>query len=123
MMHGMKIEVLGPNVNQSDVDFSVLGHKITFGLAALKGVGHNVVQAIVDERTARGPFKDIFNLTERVDPKVLTKGMLETLIKAGTLDCLPGTRAQQSAIVERAVQSALSRQKDKARAEESIWRR
>ena len=117
----MKIEVLGPNVNQSDVDFSVLGHKITFGLAALKGVGHNVVQAIVDERTARGPFKDIFNLTERVDPKVLTKGMLETLIKAGTLDCLPGTRAQQSAIVERAVQSALSRQKDKARGQKSLF--
>ena len=117
----MKIEVLGPNINQSDVDFSVLGDKITFGLAALKGVGHNVVQAIVDERTAHGPFKDIFNLTERVDPKVLTKGTLETLIKAGTLDCLPGTRAQQSAIVERAVQSALSRQKDKARGQKSLF--
>ena len=117
----MKIEVLGPNVNQSDVDFSVLGNKITFGLAALKGVGQNAVQALVDERAARGPFKDIFNLTERVDPKVLTKGTLETLIKAGALDCLPGTRAQQSAIVERAVQSALSRQKDKARGQKSLF--
>ena len=117
----MKIQVVGPNINQSDVDFSVFGDKITFGLAALKGVGQNVVQALVDERNANGPFKDIFNLTERVDPKVLTKGNLETLIKAGALDCLPGTRAQQAAIVERAVQSALSRQKDKARGQKSLF--
>jgi len=117
----MKIEVLGPNINQSDVDFSVYGEQITFGLAALKGVGEHVVKTIVEERTENGPFKDIFNLTERVDPKVLTKGTLETLIKAGALDCLPGTRAQQSAIVERAVQSALSRQKDKARGQKSLF--
>ncbi len=117
----MKIEVLGPNINQSDVDFSVFGEQITFGLAALKGVGEHVVKTIVAERSTGGPFKDIFNLTERVDPKVLTKGTLETLIKAGALDCLPGTRAQQSAIVERAVQSALSRQKDKARGQKSLF--
>jgi DNA polymerase-3 subunit alpha len=117
----MKIEMLGPDINRSEVEFGFADGKITFGLAALKGVGGNVVQAIVEERNLNGPFKDIFNLTERVDPKVLTKGTLETLIKAGVLDSLPGTRAQQSAVVERAVQSAVSRQKDKARGQKSLF--
>jgi DNA polymerase-3 subunit alpha len=94
---------------------------ITFGLAAIKGVGENAVRSIVDERRARGVFRDIFDLTERVDPKMLTKTMLETLIKAGVLDRLPGSRAQQMAVVERAVQSAVSRQKDKARGQKSLF--
>ncbi|MBL8812434.1 MAG: DNA polymerase III subunit alpha [Planctomycetaceae bacterium] len=117
----MKIEILAPNINQSEVDFGILDGKITFGLAALKGVGENAVRAIVEERIANGPYRDIFNLTERVDPKILTKSMLETLIKAGVLDGLPGTRAQQTAVVERAVQSALSKQKDKARGQKSLF--
>ena len=117
----MKIDVLPPDINQSEVDFGIADGCITFGLAALKGVGESAVLAIMQERRDHGPFKDIFNLTERVDPKSLTKGMLETLIKAGVLDCLPGTRAQQTAVVERAVQSAQSRQKDKARGQKSLF--
>ncbi|MFN9718436.1 MAG: DNA polymerase III subunit alpha [Planctomycetota bacterium] len=117
----MKIEILGPDINRSEVDFGILDGKITFGLAALKGVGENVVHAIIEERRENGPFKDVFNLTERVDPKVLTKGTLETLIKAGVMDSLPGTRAQQMAVIERAVQSAMSRQKDKARGQKSLF--
>lgn len=117
----MKIEMLGPDINRSEVDFGFTAGKITFGLAALKGVGQNVVHAVVEERNNNGPYKDIFNLTERVDPKVLTKGTLETLIKAGVFDSLPGSRAQQTAVVERAVQSALSRQKDKARGQKSLF--
>jgi len=117
----MKIEMLGPDINRSEVDFGFIDGRITFGMAALKGVGENVIHAIVEERNKNGPYKDIFNLTERVDPKVLTKGTLETLIKAGTLDSLPGNRAQQTAVVERAVQSALSRQKDKARGQKSLF--
>ncbi len=117
----MKIEMLGPDINQSEVDFGFIDGKITFGLAALKGVGENVVHGVVAERNKHGPFKDIFNLTERVDPRILTKGTLETLIKAGVLDTLPGTRSQQTAVVERAVQSALSRQKDKARGQKSLF--
>ena len=117
----MKIEIMGPDINGSEVDFGFIEGRITFGLAALKGVGENVVHAVVAERRLNGPYKDIFNLTERVDPKVLTKGTLETLIKAGVFDSLPGTRPQQTAVVERAVQSALSRQKDKARGQKSLF--
>ena len=117
----MKIEIRAPDVNLSEVDFGIVDEKITFGLGAIKGVGENAVRAIVDERTLNGPFRDIFNLTERIDPRTLTKNVLETLIKAGALDSLPGTRAQQMAIVERAVQAATSRQKDKARGQKSLF--
>jgi DNA polymerase-3 subunit alpha len=117
----MKIEILPPDINRSEVDFGILEDKITFGLGAIRGVGEAAVKAIVDERIARGPFRDIFDLAERVDPKLLTKGAIETLIKAGALDSLPGNRAQQQAVVERAVQSAASRQKDKARGQKSLF--
>ncbi|QDT37987.1 DNA polymerase III subunit alpha [Stratiformator vulcanicus] len=126
----MKIEVLPPDVNTSDVEFSVVvvdkgaeGERrvITFGMGAIKGIGENVVQAIVDERTANGPFTDIFDLTERVDPKVLTKGMLEILVKAGALDSLGGTRAQYFLVVERAVQASIQRAKDKAAGQKNLF--
>ena len=63
------IEVLAPNVNSSEVEFAVVGDKIAFGMGAIKGVGENALQAIVDARNEDGPFKDIFDLTERVRPK------------------------------------------------------
>ncbi len=117
----MKLEILPPDINRSEVDFGMLDGRITFGLGAIKGVGENAVKAIVEERSKKGPFRDIFELTERVDPKVLTKGVLETLIKAGVLDSLPGNRAQQLAVVERAVQAATARQKDKARGQKNLF--
>ena len=116
-----KIDVLPPDVNQSDVEFGILDGSITFGLGAIKGVGEAALQCIVTERKANGPFRDIFDLTERVDSKTLTKAMLETLIKVGALDSLPGTRAQQFAVVERAVQSAASKAKDKASGQMSLF--
>jgi DNA polymerase-3 subunit alpha len=117
----MKIEVLPPDVNRSETDFGILNGKITFGLGAIRGVGESAVNALVAERNARGPFKDVFDLAERVDPKLLTKAAIETLIKAGALDSLPGNRAQQQSVVERAVQAAASKQKDKARGQKSLF--
>ena len=108
----MKLKVLPPDVNRSDVDFGVLGTELTFGLAAIKGVGEQAVKAIVDERNANGPFKGIFDLAERTDPKQLTKGALEILVKAGALDSFGPSRAQHLAVVERAVQGAQARQRE-----------
>lgn len=131
----MGIEILPPDVNQSDVEFSVLvddpsgsarsgraaRRRIAFGLGAIKGVGQNVVQAIVDERRTHGPYRHIFDLCERVDPKVLTKGNLELLVKAGALDRFGPNRAQHFAVIDRAVQGAVARQRDKARGQKSLF--
>lgn len=117
----MKIDVLPPDVNQSDVEFSVAGDKLTFGLAAIKGVGEQAVGAIVEEREANGPFGDIYDLCERVDPKQLTKSVLETLIKAGGLDNFGPNRAQHLLAAERAVQSAAARFRDKQLGQKSLF--
>ncbi|MCA9060106.1 MAG: DNA polymerase III subunit alpha, partial [Planctomycetaceae bacterium] len=117
----MQIPVLPPDINRSVVEFGFVDGQITFGMGALKGVGEAALQAIVDERIANGPFRDVFDLAERVDPKVLTKSTLETLTKAGVLDTLPGTRAQQFEVVERAVQSSISKHRDRARGQKSLF--
>ncbi len=117
----MKIAVLPPDVNRSDVEFGVSGDKLTFGLGAIKGVGAQAVQAIVDQRVAAGPYRDIFDLAERVDPRQLTKGLLEILIKAGALDSLGPHRAQHLAVVERAVQGAAGRHRDRQSGQRSLF--
>lgn len=115
------IEVLPPDVNTSEVEFVVVGDAISFGMAAIKGVGEAALEAMVAERNENGPFRDIFDLTERVDPKALNKSALETLVRVGALDNLPGNRAQNLEVLDRAVQSALSKAKDKASGQMNLF--
>ena len=117
----MKIEVLPPDINISDVEFTVRGDKLAFGLGAIKGVGEAAVGAMVAERVANGPYTSIFDLTERVDPKQVTKGVLELLVKAGAFDSLGGHRAQQFAVIERAVQGAQSMHRDRQRGQKNLF--
>ena len=116
-----KIEVLPPDVNRSEVEFGIDEGRITFGMGAIKGVGEGALQTIVQERQENGLFKDIFDLTERLESKALTRSGLEALIRVGALDSLPGSGAQQTEVVERALQAALSRQKDKASGQMSLF--
>jgi len=117
----MEIEVLPPDVNTCEVEFGITDEKITFGLAAIKGVGEQAVGAIVTEREANGPFRDIFDLTERVDPKALTRSVLEILIKAGALDGLGGNRERHTLVVDRAVQAAIAIQRDRQSGQKSLF--
>ena len=118
----MGIKIVPPDINTSDTEFAVVDDsRVSFGMAAIKGVGESAVKAIVAERTANGPFKDIFDLAERLDPKVLQKATLEILIKAGALDSLGPNQAQHMAAVERAVAGAAARQKDKQRGQKSLF--
>ncbi|MCA9108825.1 MAG: DNA polymerase III subunit alpha [Planctomycetaceae bacterium] len=117
----MGIEVMPPDVNLSDVEFTVVGDKLAFGLGAVKGIGEAAMQALVVERNENGPFKDIFDLCERVDPKLLTKSYVEILIKAGALDSLGPNRAQHTMVVDRAMQAAIAAQRDKAAGQMSLF--
>lgn len=118
----MKLKLLPPDVNRSDVEFSVVGdQELTFGLSAIKGLGEPVVKALVAERASRGPFKNIFDLADRLDPKVLGKGSLEILIKAGALDSFKASRSQHLAVVERAIQGAASRHRDRLSGQKSLF--
>ncbi len=85
----MRISVKGPDVNESFANFGVnSAGDIRFGLAAIKGVGEGVVKAIIDERTANGPFKGIHDFIERVDLTAgMTRRIIENLAQAGAFDC------------------------------------
>jgi DNA polymerase-3 subunit alpha len=120
------IEVVPPDVNRSHVEFAVEqdedgAKRVFFGLAAVKGLGEDAMAALVAAREAGGPFRDIFDLAERVDSKSLSKGVLEVLIKAGALDNLGPNRGQHIAAIERAVGSAVQKAKDKARGQKSLF--
>jgi DNA polymerase-3 subunit alpha len=108
----MGVEVLPPGVNTSDSEFSVFDGKIPFGMTAIKGVGRNSSDEIVRARNEGGRFKDIFDLCERIDLKIINRATIERLIKAGALDRLGGHRAQLMAALPRAIQAAMDRQKD-----------
>jgi len=81
------IEVLPPDINESNANFTVIKDGvIRFGLRAIKNVGHNIVQTIVDTRKASGPYKSIVDFIERVQSKDLNKKSMESLIRCGALD-------------------------------------
>ena len=84
----MKIEVLPPEINESYSNFSVVPGKnqIRFGLSAIKNVGYNIVELIINERKAKGNYKSMQDFFSRVDSKVLNKKSLESLTKAGVFE-------------------------------------
>ena len=88
----MGIDVLPPDVNSSQQDFAVVQGVIHFGLNAVKNVGEAAAEAIVRVRAEGGPFESIWELTERVDPQVLNKRALESLVKCGALDSTGASR-------------------------------
>ncbi len=88
------IELLPPDVNQSDALFKVEGGKIRYALAALKNVGVAAMESLVNERTQKGPFKDIFDFVERLDGRVINKRQMEHMIMAGAFDSLSPNRRQ-----------------------------
>ncbi len=100
------IEVLPPDINESLVNFAVVGERIRFGLAAIKGVGEGAVQTIIDSRERDGKFTDLFDLAKRVDGKQVNRRVFEALIKCGALDTLPGNRAQKLAALDVAIDLA-----------------
>jgi len=88
------IEIEPPNVNRSADVFTTDGvRRIRYGLGAIKGVGQSAAQAIVAEREANGPYKDLLDLCRRVDAQKLNRRVLEALARAGALDGLGPNRA------------------------------
>jgi DNA polymerase-3 subunit alpha len=101
----MNITVLPPDVNASQVDFSVAKGNIRFGLSAIKGCGGAAAGALVQERNARGVFRSIFDFCERLDPGAVNRTAIESLVKAGAFDTLGARRSQIFVAVDRALQS------------------
>ena len=102
----MGIEVLPPDVNSSHTDFAIVEGKIRFGLNAVKNVGQSAAEAIVRARGEGGPFADLWDMTERVDPQAMNRRALESLVKCGALDSTGASRLGM--LDERILESALA---------------
>ncbi len=117
----MGIEVVPPDVNRSDVEFSVADGKIYFGLAAIKACGGKAAEGIVAERKANGPFRDLYDFCERVDSSICNRTAIEMLIKAGACDGWCTNRGRLLAAVSGAIQAGAKAQKDRRAGQRSLF--
>ncbi len=117
------IEVLGPDVNESQVYFAPAreGKAIRFGLAAIKGVGEGAVETILKARNDGGKFTSLSDVCERVDGRTVNRKILEALIKSGACDTFGQTRATLCAQIERTLARAASILSDKQKGQSSLF--
>ncbi len=106
----MGIEILPPDINESEVAFSIHGGKIRFGLAAVKNVGEGAIEEILKARE-EGPFRSFEDFCLRVDLKKVNRRVLEALIKAGAFDSLGYTRASLMKVLDEMLDWVQNRRK------------
>ncbi len=109
----MGISILSPDVNDSYRDFRVVGEHIRFGLAAVKNVGDNAIEAIIAAREEDGTFSSLFEFCQRVNLKVMNRRVIESLIKCGAFDTTGETRAQMMASLDDCLEAGQKRQRDR----------
>ncbi len=90
----MGIEILPPDINEGESEFSVSGKGIRYGLSAIKSLGRPVIDAVIQERNSNGPFTGLEDFISRLSGKEVNKRTLESLIKSGAFDCFNANRHQ-----------------------------
>jgi len=115
------IQVLPPDVNESDKDFTVTPEGIRFGLAAIKNVGVNAVEAIVKARTEKGKFTSLYDFCMKVDLRTVNKKTIEGLVLAGAFDSITANRAQLYKAIEQVLAAASTAQEQAQRGQDSLF--
>ena len=116
-----KIEVLPPDINKSDTFFTVKDGKIRFGIAALKNVGVNVVEQIMEEKKKNGEYKDLNDFINRLDTTLLNKRCVESLILSGAFDCFGAKRSQMMRVYPQIIEKVVSDRKHIASGQFSLF--
>jgi len=116
-----EIEVLPPDINESDHNFNVIDGRIRFGLAAVKNVGGAALDSIIEERGKEGPYKGLEDFSNRIDSRRVNRRVIESLIKAGAYDSFGNKRSQLFAILDQALDQAQSAQRDKQSGQISLF--
>jgi DNA polymerase-3 subunit alpha len=116
----MGIRVLPPDVNDSDMFFTVVGDSIRFGLAAIKNVGEGAVEAVLAARRQGGRFASLFDFCERVDLRAVNRRVVESFIKSGSFDSLDPHRATLFAAIDRAMDAGQKLQRDREQGQSSL---
>ncbi len=117
----IEIDVLPPDVNGSECDFAVVEGKIRFGLNAVKNVGDSAARAIVAARADGGSFTSLWEFTERVDPQVVNKRALESLVKCGALDSTGASRRGMLEALEHALSHGQRASDERLRGQSSLF--
>jgi DNA polymerase III subunit alpha len=121
----MGIKVLPPDVNTSEFTFTPVttgdAQGIRFGLGAIKNVGQSAVESIEKARTEGGLFGSLYDFCERVDLGAVNRRMIESLIKAGAMDSVSGTRAQLFAAIDNAMESGARTWRDRASGQSGLF--
>ncbi|GIV33221.1 MAG: DNA-directed DNA polymerase [Chitinophagales bacterium] len=126
----MKLQVLGPDVNESDVQFTVnQAGQIRISLSAIKGVGESAVKEIVRERNENGPYKSIFDFARRVNLRSVNKKTFESLAYAGAFDCFGYPRSvyfqelpdEKITVIEKAIRFGGQVQKNSTAAQNTLF--
>jgi DNA polymerase-3 subunit alpha len=139
------VTVLPPDINQSDVDFTVdyafpdgqgtprgpgrlrdcHGPRLRFGLGAVRGVGESALDTVFEARRAGGPFRDLFDFSARIEGKRLNRGVLEALVQCGAFDSVlePAGihRARALAAVDQALERSRSLSRDRERGQTNLF--
>jgi DNA polymerase-3 subunit alpha len=110
----MGIQVLPPDVNESDAEYTPRGTDIRFGLAAIRNVGEGVVASIKSGRDAKGRYQSFGDFLSKVDAQVCNKKTIESLIKAGAFDSLGHTRKGLMAVYLEAIDSVIETKRAEA---------
>jgi len=117
----MGIRILPADVNHSDWNFTPDGEAIRFGLGAVKNLGQSAVEAITRARAEVGRFQSLHHFCEKVDLGSVNRRMIESLIRAGAMDSLDGTRSQKYAAVEGAMEGGQRAWRDREHGQEGLF--
>ncbi len=117
----MEISILPPDVNRSKADFVVRKDSIRFGLAAVKNVGHNAIESIVEAREKLGEFTSIYDFCRKVDLRKVNKRVIEGLIKCGAFDGTQVPRSKMAAVLDKAMGEGGKRARDRQAGQTSMF--
>ncbi len=117
----MGIKVLPPDVNESEAMFTPVGHDVRFGLGAIRNVGSQVVQGIVEARAEQGKARDFFEFLDHAPLVVCNKRMIESLIKAGAFDSMGHPRRALMQVFESAVDQVIDLKRNQANGQDDLF--
>ena len=117
----MGLKLMPPDINKGDVGFSVSEDGILYALTAIKGVGHNVIQQIVDEREKHGLYSDLNDFVERVAGLDINKRAVENMIKAGAFDCFGHSRKALMGVYQQMMEQAAKKLKQSMSGQMSLF--
>ncbi|HYD45564.1 MAG TPA: DNA polymerase III subunit alpha [Phenylobacterium sp.] len=115
------VKILPPDVNRSYADFEVEDGAVLYALGGVRNLGLAAMQHVVEVRREGGPFRDIFDFVERIDPRQVNKRALETLARSGAFDSIHSNRAQIVAAADVLIAHAQALASDRASSQESLF--